>query len=82
MSTEQPNVLWIYGEDLSPDLGCYGTPAVATPNIDRLASEGVRYTNAFVTCPVCSLQQRRRRLEHENFQITDRETYPQGKIKK
>ena len=54
MPTGQPNVLWIYGEDLSPDLGCYGTPAVATPNIDRLASEGVRYTNAFVTCPVCS----------------------------
>ena len=48
------NVLWIYGEDLSPDIGCYGTPAVQTPNIDRLASEGVRYTNAFVTCPVCS----------------------------
>ena len=54
MSTNQPNVLWIYGEDLSPDLGCYGTPVVQTPNIDRLAAEGTRYTNAFVTCPVCS----------------------------
>ena len=54
MSTKQPNILWIYGEDLSPDLGCYGTPAVQTPNIDRLAAEGARYTNAFVTCPVCS----------------------------
>ena len=54
MSTKQPNVLWIYGEDLSPDLACYGTPAVQTPNIDRLASEGTRFTNAFVTCPVCS----------------------------
>ncbi len=54
MSTKKPNVLWIYGEDLSPDLGCYGTSAVRTPNIDRLASEGTRYTNAFVTCPVCS----------------------------
>ncbi len=54
MPTEQPNVLWIYGEDLSPDLSCYGTPAVETPNIDRLASEGTRYTKAFVTCPVCS----------------------------
>ena len=28
MSTQQPNVLWIYGEDLSPDIACYGTPAV------------------------------------------------------
>ena len=54
MATTQPNVLWIYGEDLSPDLGCYGTPAVQTPNIDRLAEEGTRFTNAFVTCPVCS----------------------------
>ena len=54
MATTQPNVLWIYGEDLSPDLGCYGTPAVATPNIDRLAEEGTRFPNAFVTCPVCS----------------------------
>ena len=50
----RPNFLWIYGEDLSPDLGCYGTPAVATPNIDHLAEEGTRFTNAFVTCPVCS----------------------------
>ena len=47
MSTEQPNVLWIYGEDLSPDLGCYGTPVVSTPNIDRLASEGVRLYQCF-----------------------------------
>ena len=53
-SSTQPNILWIYGEDLSPDLGCYGTPAVATPNIDRLASEGTRFANAYVTCPVCS----------------------------
>lgn len=54
LATTQPNVLWIYGEDLSPDLGCYDTPAVQTPNIDRLAEEGTRFTNAFVTCPVCS----------------------------
>lgn len=54
MATTKPNVLWIYGEDLSPDLGCYGTPAVATPNIDKLAEEGTRFSNAFVTCPVCS----------------------------
>ena len=50
----QPNVLWIYGEDLYPNLACYGTPVVQTPNIDRLASEGALFRNAFVTCPVCS----------------------------
>ncbi len=54
MATTQPNVLWIYGEDLSPDLGCYDTPAVQTPNIDRIAEEGTLFSNAFVTCPVCS----------------------------
>ena len=50
----QPNVLWIYGEDLYPDLACYGTPVVQTPNLDRFASEGTLFSNAFVTCPVCS----------------------------
>jgi N-sulfoglucosamine sulfohydrolase len=48
------NFLWIYGEDLYPNIACYGTPAVQTPNLDRLAAEGVRYENAFVTNPVCS----------------------------
>ena len=52
--TAQPNVLWIYGEDLYPDLACYGTPAVRTPHIDQLAAEGTTFRNAFVTCPVCS----------------------------
>ena len=51
---DKPNILWIYGEDLYPNLACYGTPAVQTPNIDKLASEGTLFTNAFVTCPVCS----------------------------
>ncbi len=51
---ERPNVLWIIAEDLSPDLGCYGTQAVSTPNVDRLASEGVRFTRAFTTASVCS----------------------------
>ena len=48
------NILWIIAEDICPDIGCYGNDVVKTPNIDRLASEGARYTNAFVTCPVCS----------------------------
>lgn len=50
----KPNILWIIGEDLGPNLACYGTPAVATPNLDRLAAEGCRYTRAFATAPVCS----------------------------
>ena len=51
---KRPNILWIIAEDLSPDLGCYGEVLVKTPNIDKLAAEGARYTNAFTTSPVCS----------------------------
>jgi N-sulfoglucosamine sulfohydrolase len=50
----RPNVLWLVAEDFGPHLGCYGTPQVWTPNLDRLAAEGVRYTRAFTTAPVCS----------------------------
>jgi uncharacterized sulfatase len=52
--SERPNVLWLIAEDFCPDLGCYGTPLVQTPNLDRLAAEGARFTNAFTTAPVCS----------------------------
>lgn len=50
----RPNVLWITCEDMSPSLGCYGDDYAATPNIDRLAGESIRYTHAFATAPVCS----------------------------
>jgi N-sulfoglucosamine sulfohydrolase len=50
----RPNILWIIAEDFSPDLGCYGNRLVHTPHADWLASEGVRFENAFVTAPVCS----------------------------
>jgi len=50
----RPNVLWIMAEDIAPDIGSYGTPLVRTPNLDRLARQGVRYTNAFTTSPICS----------------------------
>jgi len=50
----RPNILWILSEDISPDLSCYGTPAVHTPNLDKLAGQGIRFTNAFTTGPVCS----------------------------
>ncbi|MBD3273812.1 MAG: sulfatase-like hydrolase/transferase, partial [Candidatus Marinimicrobia bacterium] len=52
--TARPNILWIIAEDASPHLSCYGETTIETPNIDRLASEGMRFTNAFVTSPVCS----------------------------
>ena len=51
---DPPHILWITAEDMSPTLGCYGDDYAITPNIDRLASGGVVYTNAFATSPVCS----------------------------
>ena len=49
-----PNVVWIVIEDASPHIGCYGETLIKTPHIDRMAREGIRCKNAFVTAPVCS----------------------------
>jgi N-sulfoglucosamine sulfohydrolase len=51
---KQPNILWLIAEDFGPQLGCYGTKEVWTPNLDSLAAQGIRYTRAFTTAPVCS----------------------------
>ncbi|HOE10342.1 MAG TPA: sulfatase-like hydrolase/transferase [bacterium] len=50
----RPNILWLTTEDMSPDLGCYGDTWAITPNIDRLALQGVRYSNAFSVAGVCA----------------------------
>ena len=49
-----PNILLIVSEDHGQDLGCYGNDVVKTPNIDYLASNGVRFDNAYATYSVCS----------------------------
>ena len=54
IAEEKVNILWISCEDISPDLGCYGSKEVKTPNIDRLAGEGVKYTNVYTVAPVCA----------------------------
>lgn len=51
---KRPNILWLIGEDFSPDLGCYGTKEVWSPNLDRLAAQGMRFNRMFTTAPVCS----------------------------
>lgn len=49
------NVLFIMGDDHSAEvLGCYGNSMVRTPNLDRLASEGVRFDRAYTNSPVCA----------------------------
>jgi uncharacterized sulfatase len=50
----RPNILWITCEDISPNLGCYGDTYAVTPNLDRLASQAVRYTSAFAPIGVCA----------------------------
>jgi N-sulfoglucosamine sulfohydrolase len=52
--SESLNIVWILGDDVGPALGCYGEPMVRTPHLDRLATEGVRYTACFTTSPICS----------------------------
>ncbi|MBL9189320.1 MAG: sulfatase [Opitutaceae bacterium] len=51
---ERPNILWIMVDDMSANLSSYGETLIATPHIDRLAREGVRFNRAFTTAPVCS----------------------------
>lgn len=50
----RPNILWIVQDDASAHFSCYGEKTIQTPNVDRLAREGTRFTRAFVTAPVCS----------------------------
>lgn len=50
----RPNILWISCEDISPNLGCYGDRYACTPHLDRLASQGVRYTNVYGITGVCA----------------------------
>lgn len=50
----RPNVLWIYVEDISPDIGAYGNDLVHTPQLDKMAKQGVKFTNTIMPSPVCS----------------------------
>lgn len=50
---KKPNVLFIGIDDLRPELGVYGNQLVKSPNIDRLAAEGIRFANAHCQVPVC-----------------------------
>ncbi len=52
---ERPNIVFIYGDDVGyGDVGCYGATKVQTPNIDRLAKEGLRFTDAHCTSATCT----------------------------
>ncbi len=54
-SAEKPNIIFILSDDLAQgDVGCYGQKLIATPNLDRMAKEGTRYTQAFCGTTVCA----------------------------
>lgn len=53
-AAEKPNVLLVCVDDLKPQLGCYGSPIIKSPNIDRLAKRGVLFERAFCNQAVCS----------------------------
>ncbi|MHC4301301.1 MAG: sulfatase family protein [Planctomycetota bacterium] len=53
-ATKHPNILWLIAEDMNPWLSCYGTTLIQTPTFDAMAAEGVRFSRAYVTGPVCS----------------------------
>jgi len=52
---KKPNIVFVFADQLrSFDLSCYGADHIQTPNMDRLAADGVRFTHAFSTYPICS----------------------------
>lgn len=52
-SQSKPNILLVAIDDFRPELGCYGSTQVKTPNIDRLASQGMRFDRAYCQVPIC-----------------------------
>ncbi|MEZ6094747.1 MAG: sulfatase-like hydrolase/transferase [Pirellulaceae bacterium] len=55
-ANDKPNILWITSEDNSSFwLGCYGNEQAQTPNLDRLASQGTLFRNAYANAPVCAV---------------------------
>lgn len=52
---QKPNIIYIYADDLGyGELGCYGQKVIKTPNIDKLASEGIKFTQHYAGAPVCA----------------------------
>jgi arylsulfatase A-like enzyme len=55
VAAEQPNIVIIYADDLGyGDLGCYGHPSIRTPHLDRMAAEGMRFTEFYSAAEVCT----------------------------
>src|SRR4029079_10755402 len=54
-AADQPNLIWIMADDLGyGELGCYGQTVIATPNLDRMAAQGTRFTQFYAGATVCA----------------------------
>src|SRR6187549_3658752 len=55
LAADRPNLIWIMADDLGyGDLGCYGQTVITTPNLDRMAAEGMRFTQWYAGATVCA----------------------------
>ena len=54
VEADRPNILWFVVDDMSANFSCYGETTIQTPHVDRLAKDGLRFTRAYATAPVCS----------------------------
>src|SRR5262245_21944929 len=53
-AAKRPNVLLLFSDDLRVELGCYGLAGIKTPNIDKLATQSVRFERSYVQFPLCN----------------------------
>lgn len=53
-AASRPNIVWIIVDDMSANFSCYGETLIETPHVDALAKRGIKFTNCYVTAPVCS----------------------------
>src|SRR5262245_38647767 len=54
-AAEKPNIVILFADDLGyGDLGCYGSPTIRTPHLDRMAAEGLRFTDFYSAADVCT----------------------------
>ncbi|MCP4507280.1 MAG: sulfatase-like hydrolase/transferase, partial [Fuerstiella sp.] len=51
---ERPNIVWFVVDDMSADFSCYGETTIRTPHVDQISENGLRFTRAYATSPVCS----------------------------